>query len=75
MCEKKKNVGKVKEFETVQQKERKNRKFETMKTKGFTKGLDWKGFGFGLNGGIKFIRSGLYGVDRTGIYFRFIRIL
>ena len=46
-----------------------------MKTTGFTKGLDWKGFGFGLYGRIKFIRSGLYGVDRIKIYFRFIRIL
>ena len=65
----------MKESETVQQKERKNRKFETMKTKGFTKGLDWKGFGFGLNGGIKFIRSGLYGGDRARIDFIFISIL
>ena len=46
-----------------------------MKITGFTKGLDWKGFGFGLYGRIKFIRSGLYGVDRIEIYFRFIRIL
>ena len=46
-----------------------------MKTKGFTKGFSWKGFGFGLYGGIKFIRSGLYGEDRARIDFIFISIL
>ena len=45
--------------------------------KGFTKGLGWKGFGFGLYGGIKCIRSGLYGGDYGGIkmyqnYFKFM---
>ena len=32
-------------------------------------------FGFGLYGGIKFRRSGLYGRDRVRIYFIFISIL
>ena len=46
-----------------------------MKTKGFTKGLGWKGFGFGLYDGIKLIRSRFYGGDRAKIYFIFISIL
>ena len=59
----------------MQQKERKNKKFVIVKTKGFTQGLGWKGFDFGLYGGIKLIRNGLYGGDRVGIYFIFISIL
>ena len=42
-------------------------KVEIVKTKGFS----WKGFGFGLYGGIKYIRSGFYGGDRAGKYFIF----
>ena len=59
----------------MQQKERKNKKFVTVKTKGFTKGLGWKDFGFGLYNRIKLIKSGFYGGDRAGIYFIFINIL
>ena len=59
----------------MQQKERKNKNFVTVKTKGFTKGLGWKDFGFGLYNGIKLIKSGFYGGDRAGIYFIFISIL
>ena len=59
----------------MQQKERKNRNFVTMKTKGFTKGLGWKDFGFWLYNGIKLIKSGFYGGDRAKIYFIFISIL
>ena len=50
-------------------------KVETVKTKGFRMGFGWKGFGFGLYGGIKFIRSGLYGGNRIGKYFIFSSIL
>ena len=46
-----------------------------MKAKGFTKEFNWKDFGFGLYGGIKFRRNGLYGRDRVRIYFIFISIL
>ena len=59
----------------MQQKERKNKNFVTVKTKGFTKGLGWKDFGFGLYNGIKLIKSGFYGGDRARIYFIFINIL
>ena len=59
----------------MQQKERKNKKFVTVKTKGSTKGLGWKDFGFGLYNGIKLIKSGFYGGDRAKIYFIFISIL
>ena len=55
-------------------KERKNNKFVTVKTKGFTKGLGWKGFGFGFYDEIKLIRSRFYGGDRAEIYFIFISI-
>ena len=50
-------------------------KVEIVKIKGFRKGFGWKGFGFRLYGGIKFIRSGLYGGNRVGKYFIFISIL
>ena len=46
-----------------------------MKTKCFTKGFSWKDFRFELYGGIKFIRSRLYGEDRVMIDFIFISIL
>ena len=59
----------------MQQKEKKNRKFVTVKTQGFTKGLGWKDFGFELYNGIKLIKSGFYGGDRAVIYFIFINIL
>ena len=39
-----------------------------MKTKGFREDFNWKGFRFGLYGGIKFRRSGLYGGDKVEIY-------
>ena len=50
-------------------------KVEIVKTKGFTKGFGWKGFGFGFYGRIKFIRSVLYSGDRVGNYFIFISVL
>ena len=59
----------------MQQKEKKNRKFVTVKTQGFTKGLGWKDFGFELYNRIKLIKSGFYGGDRAEIYFIFISIL
>ena len=59
----------------MQQKERKNRKFVTVKTQGFTKDLGWKDFGFKLYNEIKLIRSGFYGGDRAGIYFILISVL
>ena len=46
-----------------------------MKTKGFREDFSWKGFGFGLYGGIKFKRSGFYGGDRAEIYSILISIL
>ena len=46
-----------------------------MKTKGFRVDFNWKGFGFGLYGRTKLRRSGLYGGDRTEIYFIYISIL
>ena len=51
-----------------------------MKTKGFREDFSWKGFGFGLYGGIKFRRSGLElnlenGGDRAEIYSILISIL
>ena len=59
----------------MQQKEKKNIKFVTVKTQGFTKGLGWKDFGFELYNEIKSIRGGFYGGDRAEIYFIFISIL
>ena len=46
-----------------------------LKTKGFRKGFNWKGFEFGFYGGIKFIRCGLYGGEKARIDFIFISIL
>ena len=46
-----------------------------MKTKGFREDFSWKGFRFGLYGGIKFRRSGLYGGDKVEIYSILISIL
>ena len=59
----------------MQQKEKKNIKFVTVKTQGFTMGLGWKDFGFELYNRIKLIKSGFYGGDRAEIYFIFISIL
>ena len=46
----------------------------TEENKRFHKGFDWKGFGFVLYGGIKYVRSGLDDRNRAGNY-RFISIL
>ena len=70
----KQNVGRQ-EFETVQQKKRKNRKLKPWKQRISQRVLVEKVLDLGFYGGIKVIRSGLYGEDRTENYFIFISIL
>ena len=69
-------VGKGKELKRGERKLKRagKQKVETVKTEGF-KRYQLKGFGFGLYGVIKCIRSGLYGEDRAVKYFIFISIL
>ena len=77
-CEERKRGRKEDRAATV----RRGEKFATNKKWGDRKLKPWKqrvsiekGFGFGLYGRIKFIRSELYGGDRAENYFIFISIL
>ena len=58
LCEK--FCNRVSEEQNVEKENvRKERKFCNRVSKRFHKSLGWKGFGFGLYGGIKCLRSGL----------------
>ena len=70
----KQNVGRQ-EFETVQQKKRKNRKLKPWKQRVSQSISVEKVLDLGFYGGIKVIRSGLYDGDRVHNYFIFISIL
>ena len=70
----KQNVGRQ-EFETVQQKKRKNRKLKPWKQRVSQSISVEKVLDLGFYGGIKVIRSGLYDGDRAENYFIFISIL